>query len=25
MWIQTDQCIAPPALRLMDSIWRMFI
>lgn len=25
VWIQTDQCVAPPALRLMDELWRLFI
>lgn len=25
VWIQMDQVIAPPGLRLMDWLWRMFI
>jgi hypothetical protein len=25
VWMQTDQVIAPPGLRLMDGLWRVFI
>ena len=25
VWIQTDQCVAPPALRLMDELWRISV
>jgi hypothetical protein len=25
VWLQTDQVIAPPGLRLVDWIWRVFI
>lgn len=25
VWMQTDQVIAPPGLRLIDGLWRMFI
>jgi len=25
VWIQTDHVIAPPGLRLMDGLWRLFI
>ena len=25
VWMQTDQVIAPPGLRLMDGLWRLFI
>jgi len=24
VWMQTDQTIAPPGLRVMDALWRMF-
>jgi hypothetical protein len=24
-WLQTDRVIAPPGLRLMDWLWRVFI
>jgi len=25
VWMQTDQVIAPPGLRLMDMLWRLLI
>lgn len=25
VWIQTDHTIAPPGLRLMDELWRLFV
>lgn len=25
VWMQADQVIAPPGLRLMDGLWRLFI
>jgi hypothetical protein len=25
VWMQTDQVIAPPGLRLMEAYWRFFI
>lgn len=25
IWMQTDHVIAPPGLRLMDELWRLFI
>ena len=25
IWMQTDQVIAPPGLRIMDGLWRMFV
>lgn len=25
VWIQTDHVIAPPVLRLIEGIWRLFI
>lgn len=25
IWIQTDQVIAPPSLRLLDWLWKVFI
>lgn len=25
VWIQTDHVIAPPGLRLLDGLWRLFI
>ncbi len=25
VWIQTDHVIAPPGLRLVDGLWRLFI
>ena len=25
VWIQTDQTIASPGLRLMDELWRLFV
>ncbi|MEO5886150.1 MAG: hypothetical protein ABIQ77_00665 [Anaerolineales bacterium] len=25
IWIQTDQVIAPPSLRLLDWLWRVFV
>jgi hypothetical protein len=24
VWIQTDQVIAPPGMRVMDGLWRLF-
>jgi hypothetical protein len=24
-WMQTDQVIAPPGLRIMDWLWRVFV
>ncbi len=24
VWMQTDQVIAPPSLRVLDWLWRMF-
>ena len=23
-WLQTDQVIAPPGLRILDKLWRLF-
>jgi hypothetical protein len=25
LWVQTDQVIAPPSLRLLDLLWRVFV
>jgi len=25
IWIQTDQVIAPPSLRLLDWLWKVFV
>jgi hypothetical protein len=25
VWIQTDHVIAPPGLRLLDGLWKLFI
>ena len=25
VWLQTDQAIAPPTIRVMDWLWRVFI
>ena len=25
IWIQTEQIIAPPSLRLLDWLWRVFV
>ena len=25
VWIQTDHVIAPPGLRLLDWVWRVFV
>ena len=25
VWMQTDQVIAPPGLRVMDALWRFFV
>jgi len=25
VWIQTDQVMAPPGLRIMDALWRFFV
>ena len=25
VWMQTDQVIAPPGLRLMDGLWRLLV
>jgi len=25
VWMQTDHVIAPPGLRLLDGLWRLFI